>query len=54
MDSETKSGVEEEVVMFDWLAECRECLRWRKMIQGFDVRNSPEVRGITRAPSPFL
>lgn len=26
MDSETKSGVEEEVVMFDWLAECRECL----------------------------
>lgn len=28
MDSETKSGVEEEevVVMFDWLAERRECL----------------------------
>lgn len=37
--------------MFDWLAESQECLRWRKMIQRFDVRNSLEVRAITASPA---
>lgn len=37
--------------MFDWLAESQECLRWRKMIRRFDVRNSLEVRAITASPA---